>query len=229
MDRESSKNRDEGGKMKTQETSMLPIFAKIAAYIIGGSGYFFLTATIVLTFGVLVFDYITILGPEMPFLKNFSFLVPSGSTENINLNEGDIMWAYSLLSMIFFLLSLAGKGLVRVLRRFFHRAEESGNVEDKNEGIGQLVKRALKTFLRNLIISSVVILLVFITAFIALPFARLADGTQLGWFYLIFGFFLCFALFSNVIFLAIDSTSGLLQEWANSQSRRTMGPGVGNE
>jgi len=203
---------------------MLPIFAKIASYLIGGSGYFFLTATILLTFGVLVFDYISILGPEMPFLKYFSFLVPSGSTENIHIDEGDMMWAYSLLSVVLYLLSLAGKGFVRLLKRLFHLTGDAGNAEEDNIGIGHLVKRAATAFLRNLLISSVVILLVFITAFIALPFTPMEDGSSLGLMYLIFGFFLVIDLLSNVVFLAIDGASGLLQEWANSQYGTTPGP-----
>src|SRR5512147_2021326 len=93
---------------------------RLAGLIVAGVGYAvkfiaysFLTPVVLMTFAALIFIYITLAGPEIPFFRYLAFLLPIDGRGNATINADDIMHAFGLLTMALFLLSVAGGWLIR--------------------------------------------------------------------------------------------------------------------
>jgi hypothetical protein len=189
---------------------------RLVALLVAACGYIikfiacnFLTPVVLLSFAALMFTYITLVGPEVPFLRYFSSLLPIDGRGNASINEDDIMKAFGLLTMAFFLLSMIGGWLVRVLRRIFQPAETG--LDEKNASASQSPVSSIR---RRLIPGSIVIVIIFLIVFISIPFARMAEGTSFLAMYPLFAVFGVIALVSNAIYIGVDSLSDVVLGWA---------------
>src|SRR5512138_3924744 len=126
--------------MLSQQRSV-GIAAAVIGYVIKFTACSFLTPVILITFGALMFIYLTVIGPEMPFLQYLSFLLPIDGRGNATLDGNDILNAFGVVTMAFFLVSVAGRWLLRVLKRVAKRvlrpesefeAEEAGLLPNQN-------------------------------------------------------------------------------------------------
>jgi len=191
--------------------SSLAYFIRVAlAYLIRWIAYNVFTATILTVFSALVFIYITLIGPELPFLQHISFLIPNNSRQGITLDEQDILRLYSTLATILFVLSIIGRKLHEVLKRLLqHSAQPEQESTVEGETI-QPLRSVLLHSKRRLITSSLVITLVFLVSFIAIPFANMAAGESTLTLYLVFAVFYIIALVSNALYIGIDSLANIV-------------------
>ncbi len=189
--------------------------AVIFGYIVKFMAYGFLTPAVLMTFAALMFVYITLVGPELPFLHYLTFLLPIDGRGNASLNGNDIMNAFGLITMAFFVLSVIGGWLLRVLRRAVKRISQPGSeVEEDNIPSNQNVLSILK---RRLIGSSIVITVIFLVVFVVIPFARMAEGTSFLGMYPIFVIFYIVAMIANVIYIVVEMFSDVVLGWAWSR------------
>lgn len=189
---------------------------RLVALLVAACGYIikfiacnFLTPVVLLSFAALMFTYITLVGPEVPFLRYFSSLLPIDGRGNASINEDDIMKAFGLLTMSFFLLSVIGGWLVRVLKPIFQPAE--AGTDEKNTSASQSPVSSVR---RRLIPGSLVIVIIFLIVFISIPFARMAEETSFLAMYPLFAVFGVIALVSNAIYIGVDSLSDIVLGWA---------------
>jgi hypothetical protein len=199
---------------------LMPFITGGLGYLVKYIAYGFLTPVILLTFSAFVFDYIAIQGPELPFLQYFTSILPINSGGTMHLNTDDIMLGYGSLTTALFLLSIIGKGLMRILGYLKERTFPS---DAKNDSDGEEVLSGQTllshTIKRRLIISSIVITAVFAVSIIVIPFAPLAKGeSKLTW-YVIFIVFYVIALIFNAIYTGIDSLSDKMFRWTTSNIR----------
>ncbi len=186
--------------------------AVIFGYIVKFMAYSFLTPAVLMTFAALVFVYITLVGPELPFLRYLTFLLPIDGRGNASLDGNDIMNAFGLITMAFFMLSVIGGWLLRFLKRVIKRILQPGSeVEESNISSNQNIVSVLK---RRLIGSSVIITVVFLIAFVVIPLARMAEGSSSLGMYPIFVIFYMVAMIANVIYIAIEAFSDVVLGWA---------------
>jgi hypothetical protein len=200
--------------MISRESAIKTIIAGLSGFLVKYMAYGFMTAVVLLTFAALMFDYITIRGPGVPFVRYISFLLPIDPRGNATLDEGDVMQAYALLTAILLALSLMGKGLIWIFKRatggLFSRDEERGPSAQNNSVIASVFRTAWRQFL----FSFAIISLPFLVAFFVIPIAPLADPGELVPMYVIFGLFYVIAVAANAITVAIDSIANLLLSWA---------------
>lgn len=191
--------------------SSLAYFIKVAlAYLIRWIAYNIFTATILTVFSALVFIYITMIGPEMPFLQYISFLIPNSSRQGITLDERDILRLYGTLATILFVLSIIGRKLREVLKRLLqHSAQPEQEDMVEGEAIHPL-RSVLLYSKRRLITSSLVITFVYLVSFIAIPFANMAEGESPFLLYLVFAVFYIIAMVSNTLYIGIDSLANIV-------------------
>lgn len=188
---------------------LVALLVAVCGYIIKFIAYNFLTPVVLLSFAALMFTYITLVGPEVPFLRYFSSLLPIAGRGNASINEDDIMKAFGLLTMAFFLLSVIGGWLVRVLKRVFQPAEIGP--DEKNASASQ---NPVSSTRRRLILGSLVIVIIFLIVFVSIPFARMAEGTSFLAMYPLFAVFGVIAIVSNAIYIGVDSLSDVVLGWA---------------
>jgi hypothetical protein len=196
----------------------------IMPFIMGGLGYVvkyiaygFLTPVILLTFSALVFDYIAFAGPELPFLQYFSSVLTINSGGTMHLNTDDLMLGYGWLTTALFLLSIAGSGMMSILRRLKKLPSPSDPNKGTDGGEAPSGRTALlKPLKRRLIISSIVITTIFAVSLIAIPFAPLAEGESMTTWYVILIIFYVIAMISNAIYTLIDSLSDKMFGWTTS-------------
>jgi hypothetical protein len=200
----------------SNENPIMSYIAIIAGYVVKYIAYGFLTPVVLLTFAALIFDYITIAGSEMPFLKYFAFTVPANSGGTTHLNADDIMKGYGSITTVLFLLSIIGSLLSRMSRYIKKRIFHPNDKEETNEGNASSEQKPPFGIRRRLIISSIVITTTYATLFIVLPFAPMSKGTSFLTGYVIFIIFYLIALISNSIYIGIDSLSNKLIGWAAS-------------
>jgi hypothetical protein len=187
---------------------LIPFITAGVAYVVKYIAYGFLTPAILLTFAAIVFDYIAIAGPELPFLRYFSSLMPATSGEAIHFNTDDLMLGYGSLTTGLFLLSILGNGLLRLIRSLKERTAPQ-DAKTGTEGDEATPDRTplLQPVKRRLIISSIVITAIFAVSLISIPFAPLGEGENpLAW-YVIFIVIYIIALISYAIYAVIDSVS----------------------
>jgi hypothetical protein len=198
---------------------LVALLAAACGYIIKFIACNFLTPAVLLSFAALMFTYITLVGPEVPFLRYFSSLLPIDGRGNASINEDDIMKAFGLLTMAFFLLSVIGGWLVRVLKRIFQPAEIGP--DETNASASQ---NPVSSARRRLIPGSIAIVIIFLIVFISIPFARMAEGTSFLAMYPLFAVFGVIAMISNAIYIGVDTLSDVVLGWA--WSRVLMGQTV---
>ncbi len=187
------------------------IVVVICGYIVKFMAYGFMTPVVLMTFAALVFVYITLVGPELPFLQYLSFILPIDKRGNASLNGDDIMNAFGLLTMAFFVISVAGGWLLRLLKRVAQRIFQPGSeVEEGNTYSNQ---NPLSIIKRRLIVSIIVITVIYLVLFAVIPFARMAEGTSYLAMYPLFVVFYIVIMISNVIHIGIDTLSDMVLGW----------------
>ncbi len=190
------------------------ILTAVFGYVIKFMAYGFLTPVVLMTFAALLFVYITLVGPELPFLRYVSFLLPIDGRGNATINGNDIMNAFGLITMLFFVLSVIGGWLLRVLKRVARRVVQPGSGVGIEEGSIFSNQNPLTSLKRRLIAGSIVITVIYLVLFAVIPFARMAEGTSSGTMYVVFVIFYIAAMISNAVYVGIDSLSGLVLGWA---------------
>jgi len=184
-------------------------------YAIKFAGYGFLTPVVLMIFAALMFVYITLAGPEVPFFTYLSFILPVDSQGNLRVNENDIINAFGLLTVAFFVLSAAGGGCVYLLKRIAKQIFQAGSNLDEENKPANL--NSPLTIRRRLIVSSIVITVIYLVLFAVIPFAKMAEGTSFMSMYPVFIVFYIVIMLSNAIFIGIDSLSNLVLAWGWSQ------------
>lgn len=172
-------------------------------YLIKLFAYNFLTGMVVLTFGALIAAYLIIFGPEMPFLKYFSFILPIDKNGTGSINEGDLMRLFRFMTLIFFLVSIIGKQMLLSAKRFFLSTNENDTL-DENEPPNQTI---FSQIMRRFLINAFFITWAYLIVAVAFPFAKLSEGTTLPIIYMILAIFYVIAMASNALFVLIDSLS----------------------
>ncbi|HMB25330.1 MAG: hypothetical protein ACM33V_08615 [Chloroflexota bacterium] len=188
------------------------ISAVVFGYIVKFVAYSALTAAVLMTFAALVAAYIIIMGPEVPFLQHLSFILPTDARGNITIDEDDIMQVYGILSMILFVLSVAGGWLVRILKRAIRQMSHPDEGEAQPENILPN-QNPFSSGKRRIIGGSLVITLIYLVFFVVIPFARMAQGASHMGMYLVCVVFYIVALVSNAIYTVVDSLSELALGW----------------
>jgi hypothetical protein len=202
--------------MLSQQRSVALIVAGLG-YAIKFMAYGFLTPVVLLTFATLMFTYITLVGPELPFLQYFSFLLPIDGRGNASIDENDIMRAFGILTMAFFVISLVGGWFLRMLKRAAKRLFQPTAEVGPEEGSILVNQNPLSYGKRRLIISSIVIAVFFLIVFVAIPFARMAEGTSFMTMYPVFAVFGVIALVANALHIGVDVLSDVVLGWAWSR------------
>lgn len=192
---------------------LVALLVAVLGYAIKFIAYNFLTPVILLSFAALMFAYITLVGPEMPFLRYLSFLLPVSGRGNASINEEDIMKVYGFLTMALFVLSVAGGWLIRVLTRAVKRAFQS-ELEGGAADSVPVSQNLLSSGKRRLLISNIAIAIIYLIVFAVIPFARMAEGTNFLAMYPLFVVFGVIAVVSNAIYIGIDSLSEFVLGWA---------------
>ena len=190
------------------QRSLIAMAVGGAGYIVKYIAYNFLTPVVLMAFAAIVFVYINVAGPELPYFQYYSFLLPIDAQGNARLDQNDILRLFNILTAIFFLVSLLGGGLIRLLKRIL-RPE----VESVKPAV-PMIQSLLSSLKWRFLINNGVITLIFVAAFLAVPLARLAEGQKPMGMYVIMGVFYGIALVSETIFIGIDSLSNKVIEWA---------------
>ena len=195
---------------------LLPFTIGAFGYLVKYFAYNFLTPVVLITFAALMFVYITLVGPEIPFYKYISFLFPNDYRGNATIDEEDIMRAFNLLTFVFFIFSIVGGWLLRLFKR---AKEQMLGSEEQIQAAGAAVPASrswLATIKRRFIINSLAITVVYLVVFIAIPLAGFSEGTSPWQPYLIFIVFYVIAMVSDTIYIGIDSLSNAMLGWAMS-------------
>lgn len=201
----------------------------IISLMINFFGCGFLTFPVLITFAVLVFDYLVIFGTNLPFLKYLSFLPGMSSSSDIHINGNDIVWGYSLLTMVFWILLRLVRGLWSAVRRKPQRTRASEPGQTEVQAPRLILASLVGRFSRRLLLAFLPITAVFLIAFIALPFAKLANFGALIAFYLIFFIFYVIAAGSIAAHVLIDGSSQLMLDWARRQTVNKKGEGPSSQ
>jgi hypothetical protein len=181
-------------------------------YLIKFMAYGFLTPVVLMTFAALVFTYITLAGPELPFLRQLAFLPSIDWRGNATITGEDIMNAFGLLTAVLFILSVLGGWAFRLLKRTVRRVLRPE--EDVNEVEAPANQNPLSSLKRRLIGSSLVITVIYLVLFAVIPFARMAEGSSFLGMYAVFIVFYIVILISNAIYIGIDTLSSVIVGWA---------------
>lgn len=191
------------------------LMAGLLGFVLKGFAYNVLPFVIVPTFAAAVMAYIIILGPDLPMLEYLAEMLPFDLFSDTSLDESDVMRIYTQITMGLFLASMAGKGLLWGLKELARRLSGSKTEEEASEQ-SRPIREALRTGVRRLVISSVLIAVVYVTVFIALPFAPLGEEESLVAFYGVMAFFFVMVLVLNLFFVALDSCTDYMIWWAIS-------------
>jgi len=203
-------------KMPNRIPAFPVAIAGLFGYLMKYSAYNFLTFVILLCFGGLAFAYLTILGPEIPFWGFLSSVIPFDSHGNATIGASDILWVYSLVSLIFMLLGMAVKALWMGMRRVVQRMRGSAPVEMSTPKKPQFIRQYLHAVLWRIIISCAVITLIFLTAFAAIPSAKMAEGSSPVGLFGVIGFFYVIGKIFNCVYVLTDVFSDFILDWARS-------------
>ncbi len=202
--------------MLSQQRLVALIIAALG-YVIKFIAYNFLTPAVLLSFAALMFTYITFVGPEIPFLQYLSFMLPIDARGNASIDENDIMKAFGLLTLVLFGLSVIGGWLIRLLKRSAGRIFQPDIEAGADENMVPASQNPFSSAKRRLIIGSIVITIIYLVLFIAIPFARMAEGTSSLAMYPLFAVFGVIAIISNAIYIGIDLLSDIVLGWAWSR------------
>ena len=203
--------------MRSNQTIVISIISVLFGFWVKYIAYFFLTATVLLSFSGLIFIYVTVFGPTMPILRYFSFLIPIDAIGNSHLEESDIMRVYSFLAFGFMILSYIGRGIMWVIKRLKRQKLHSMVEDEKNEREISLWRNFVDLIGgRRLVITTILITFIFLISFIVMPKAQLTEGTNIEAMYVLFAVFYVIAILSDVIYIVIDSISDRILWWATS-------------
>jgi hypothetical protein len=201
----------------SDRTSAFP--AALAGLFGYGMKYFaynFLTAVVLFCFGAMMFAYISFFGSTIPSWRLFSFLIPFNSNGTATIGTSDILWAYSLVSLVFMILATIAKGVTGGMHRRMHRMRGSSRVDISSPRNPQPIRKYFRAGMRRILIGSAVITLIFLTAFLAIPSAKIAEGTSRVTIFDMIGLFYGAAMVSNCVHVLIDSCSDFILDWAGS-------------
>ena len=206
--------------MRSNQTIVISIISGLFGCWVKYMAYFFLTATVLLTFSGLIFTYVTVFGPTMPILRYFSFLIPIDAFGNSYLEESDIMRVYSFLAFGLMILSLIGRGILWLIKHLNRQMLPSMIEDEKNEQEISFWRNFVNLIGgRRLVINIILITLIFLISFIVMPKAQLTEGTNIVAMYVVFAVFYVIAILSDVVYIVIDSISDRILWWAASQIR----------
>ena len=183
-------------------------------FLLKYSAYNFLTGVVLLCFTALAFAYITFIGPRVSFLKYLAFLLPVDSQGTATLGASDILRVFSILSLIFMILAITGTTLMSGLRKVISPAHPADGADNSGPANTRSIRQLIRAGTRRFIIGCAAITLFFLAAFIAIPYARLAEGTSPVAMFALFGFFYLLALVSSGVYILIDVVSDGLLDWA---------------
>lgn len=200
----------------SNQNPLVPFAVGAFGFIMKYMAYGFLTPVVLMTFAALVFAQLVMVGPEIPFYEYFSSLIPAGriETENIRIDESDIMTGYNLITLVIFLVAIVGKWLLRLLKRSYIRVFRPELEAESGGGNVPTSQTLFSNIKRRLIINGIVITAAYLVVFIAIPSTRMADGASPTSMYLVFGIFYVIAMVANVMYVGIDSLSDSVIGWA---------------
>lgn len=201
--------------MSNQQHPLVPLAVGGVGFMLKYMAYNFLTPVVLLTFAALVVAQIALVGPEIPFYEYFAALLPDRlEVENVHIDESDIMTFYNLVTLVIFVLSMAGKWLIRLLVRAYKQVFQP-DLEAQSNGDNAPPSPSLVARLaRRLLINSLVLTAVYGFAFIAVPVLPMSDGSGPTSTLLVFGIFYLIAMIANAIYVVVDSLSDSVIGWA---------------
>ncbi len=179
-------------------------------YLMKLFAYYFLSGMVLLTLAAFIAAYIIIIGPEMPFLKYFSFILPTNENGTVSMGASDFMRIFNFMALALFLLSTIGRRMILSARRWV----QSGYDDDRLVEDEPPIRDTFWQIKRRFFVNSLIITGIYMVSFFAFPFANLAEGTSLLVIYMILGIFYMFALTSNVLYVVIDNLSHYILEKA---------------
>jgi hypothetical protein len=200
-------------------------FITVFGFMVNWFGYGFLTFPILIVLSVLLFDYITLFGPQMPFLRYLAWLPGLSSDSDVQVNGDYILLGFSLLSTAFWGLSKLVRTLVAAVRRRLGREVPPEGGQVAAPPARPTLASLARPFLRRRLVAFLSITGVFLVTFIVLPSAKLAHRSDLIGLYLVFFVFYLIAVGSVATHVLIDGASRLLLEWARRQSAGIDGQG----
>lgn len=172
-------------------------------YLIKYFAYYFLTGMVLLTFAILLAGYLNSIGPEMPFLEYFSFILPKNQRDSGSWGERDLMRLYSFISTMFFLLSIIGKWIILLAKRLLRPNQDEGRLVQNTLAIN----RTFSQILRRILINGLIITAIHTVSFFVFPFATLPDEPNPEVIYVIFAVFYLFAMMANIVYVLLDTVS----------------------
>ncbi len=176
--------------------------------------YNFLTAAVLLVFSALAFAYINFFGPRVAFASYLAFLFPMDSRGTTTVSASDILRAYSFLSLSFMLLSMTGRAVRRGLRRGGLPAPQAEGGENSGPAGIQFPRVSFHAGARQILFGCFAITLCFLPAFFAIPFARMAEGSNRTALVAVFGFFYLLAIVATGVYTGIEVVADLILDWA---------------
>lgn len=172
-------------------------------YLMKLFAYYFLSGMVLLTLTAFIAAYIIIIGPEMPFLKYFSFILPTDENGTVSMGTSDFMRLYNFMTLALFLLSTIGRRVMLSVKRLLQsNSDDDRLVEDEPP-----IRDTFWQIKRRFFVNSLIITGIYMVSFFAFPFANLAEGTSLLLPYVILATFYIFAMMSNVLYVLLDSAS----------------------
>ncbi len=198
--------------MSIKGNIFLAFLINLSAYGVKYLAYNFLSATVLLTFGALMTTYLTLFGPEMPWLQYLSVIIPIDGNGNALLDESHILRVFTPVALGLLAASIVGRGLKRVLKRLFRSKADVEPGEVDTRPTWGPVSSAKK----HLLINGLMINVIYLVLIIVLPFAKLSEGSNLVSMYTIFIIFYLIAMVSMAIYVVIDTLSEWILRWGAS-------------
>lgn len=202
--------------MQTQKQTLLPYPNRhplliILELVLGYTGYGFLTFSIVLTFAMVIFDYLILFGSQLPsFLDYLPPLSVGASDTPVKLNTDDVTRIYLLLTALFWGLVRVAREVLSLIRRLAGKAPLPEAVPPEMLSIRQLLADFARRIPRRMFWSALPTTAVFFIAFVAMPFSDLVSQDDLLWFYPIFVFFYMIAVVLIVSHIMFDGFAQLI-------------------
>jgi hypothetical protein len=112
------------------------------------------------------------------------------------------------------ILAITGTTLTRGLRKVISPAPPADGVDNSGPANTRSIRQLIRAGTRRFIIGCAAITLFFLAAFIAIPHAKLAEGTSPIAMFALFGLFYLLALVSNGVYTLLDVVSDGLLDWA---------------
>lgn len=154
--------------------------------MLGYAGYGFLTFPILLTFFMVVFDYLLIFGSKLPSFLDYIPSIPALSSDApVHLTGDDVIGAYFLLTALFWGVVRLARELFSLIRQLVGKAPLPETVQPHMLPVRQLLADFARRIPRRLFWSVLPTTTVFFIAFIAMPFNDMISRDDLVWFYLI--------------------------------------------